>query len=425
MKRTLLVRGARQLLTLRGPSGPRRGSALRDLGIIADGALLIVEGVIAEVGVSRRVENLAAAKGAAEIDATGRVVMPGFVDSHTHLVAGPPRLLEYEMRAAGLSDQEIAAAGGGPSAMLRAVRGSSARSLELRARDAVIQFIRHGTTTLEAKSGAALDGPGELKLLKVMGRLDGAPIDVLPTCFAAGALPPEYSDSVNEYVDWMCAWLLPKIRERRLARFADVSCEPDAFGVEQSRHYLESARGLGMIPKVHAGQHELSGGVRLAVEIQAASADGLAHVSRADTALLAGSSTMATLLPAAAFHSQSDRYPPARELIDQGAAVALATDYNHLSATFNMQMVVSLACVQMRMTPAEAVSAATINGAHALLRASRIGSLEYRKDADLIVLGVSDYREIPYWAGGNLVALTMKRGRVLYREAEVAGDSME
>ncbi len=425
MKRPVLVRGARQLLTLRGPSGPRRGSALRDLGIIADGALLIVEGVITQVGVSRRVENLAAAKGAAEIDATGRVVMPGFVDSHTHLVAGPPGLLEYEMRAAGLSDAEIAAAGGGFPAMLRAARGASTRSLELRARDALMQFIRHGTTTVEAKSGAALDGPGELKLLKVAHRLDDAPIEVLPTCFAARAVPPEYTGRADEYVGWMCAWLLPKIRQRGLARFADVSCEPDAFDLEQSRRYLESARRLGMIPKVHAGQDPLSAGVRLAVEMQAASADHLTYASRADAALLAGSSTIATLLPAATFRSRLDRYPPARDLIDHGAAVALATDYNHLSSTFSMQMVVSLAVAGMRMTPAEAVSAATINGAHALLSASRIGSLEYRKDADLIVLGVPDYREIPYWAGGNLVALAMKRGRVLYREAAVAGDPIE
>jgi len=420
MAQFLLVRGARQLLTLRGPSGPRRGYALRDLGLIQDGAVLIRDGMIASVGPSRRVENLTEAQGAAEIDVTGRVVMPGFVDSHTHLVCGPARLLDYEMRLTGASYQEIADAGGGILASVRAVRGTPSSRLLLQARHVLEGFIRHGTTTVEAKSGYGLDEAAELKTLRVLAALKQGPLDVLPTYLGAHAVPVEYQAAPDDYVEWMCSYLMPEIRHRRLARFADVYCERGAFTAEQTRRYLTAAQSLGFALKVHAEQFSHSGGARLAVEMEAASADHLEYADPDDIVMLAASPTIATLLPGAVAHLGLERYPPARALIEAGGAVALATDFNPgTSPTYSMPMVLSLACTEMLMMPAEAISAATINGAHALRCADRLGSLEAGKQADLLVMDVPDYREIPYHFGVNLVALTMKKGVVLYKQGEV------
>lgn len=420
MAQFLLVRGARQLLTLRGPSGPRRGYALRDLGLIQDGAVLIRDGVIASVGPARRVENLSEARAATEIDASGRVVMPGFVDSHTHLVCGPARLLDYELRLTGASYQEIADAGGGILLSVRTVRSTPSSRLLLQARHTLEGFIRHGTTTVEAKSGYGLDEAAELKILRVMAALKHGPLDVLPTYLGAHAVPPEHQAAPDDYLEWMCWYLMPEIRRRRLARFVDVYCEHGAFTAGQARRYLGAARELGFALKVHAEQFSHTGGARLAVEMEAASADHLEYADQDDIVMLAASPTIATLLPAAVVHLGLDRHAPARALIEAGAAVALATDFNPgTSPTWSMPMILSLACAEMRMTPSEAISAATINGAHALRCGDHLGSLEAGKQADLLLMDVPDYREIPYHFGVNLVALTMKKGVVLYRQGEV------
>jgi imidazolonepropionase len=417
----VLVYGARQLVTLRGPAGPRRGAALRDLGVIPDGAVLIANGTIAALGPTRRIENLAAARKAREIDASGRVVLPGFVDSHTHLVSGPPRLLDYELRLAGADYRAIAGAGGGILTSVRAVRETPIRRLVLQARQTLAGFIRHGTTTLEAKSGYGLDETGERKTLRAVRALAGKPLDLVPTYLGAHVVPPEYAGRADEYIDWVCSRVLPKIRGRNLARYADVYCDEGAFTLAQARRYLEAARGLGFELKVHAEQFSHTGAARLAAEMSAASADHLDYATDEDIRALAGSRTIATLLPGAVFHLGLDRYPPAREMIEAGVAVALATDFNPgTSPTTNMAMVLSLACTRMRMTPAEAIAAATINGAWALGRADRAGSIEAAKDADLVMFDVPDYREIPYHYGVNLVRLTMKRGKVLYRQGEIA-----
>jgi imidazolonepropionase len=416
----VLVRGARQLLTLRGSAGPRRGAALRELGIIQDGAVLIEGGSIVTLGPSRRVENLSAARDALEIDASGKVVAPGFVDSHTHLVCGPPRLADYDMRLAGSSYAEIAAAGGGILSSVRAVRGTPIRKLVLQARRSLGGFIRHGTTTLEAKSGYGLDETGERKTLRAIRALDGRPLDLVPTYLGAHVVPPEWCGREDAYLDWVCTYLMPKLRRRNLARFADVYCDEGAYTVAQARRYLEAARALGFDLKIHAGQFSASGGTALAAELGAASADHLEYVCEDEIRALAASGTMATLLPGAVFHLGLDRYAPARKMIDAGVAVALATDFNPgTSPTYSMQMILALACSQMRMTPAEAFAAATINGAHAIRSAAHCGSLEAGKDADLVMYNVPDYREIPYHFGVNLVAMTIKRGKVLYREGDV------
>jgi imidazolonepropionase len=400
---TTLVRGARQLLTLRG--GPRRGAALNDLGIVNGGAVLIRDGLIVAAGPTNRVESLPEARDAREIDATGRIVIPGFVDSHTHLVFGPPRLMDYEMRLAGASYHEIAAAGGGILASVRAVREAPARRLEEQARAARLAMARHGTTTAEAKSGYGLDEHAELKMLRVLRHVEG----VVPTYLGAHVPPPEMA--AEEYISWVCAEMLPLVARRRLARFADIYCDAGAFTLAQARCYLERAAALGFLLKIHAEQFEHTGAAQLACELGAASADHLEQATAEDVAALARSETVATLLPGAVFHLGLERYAPARDLIEAGALVALATDFNPgTSPTYSMQMVVSLACTEMRMTPAEAIAAATINGAQALRMADRAGSIEPGKSADLIVLALSDYREIPYYFGTNNMHLTIQRG---------------
>ncbi|MCS6953676.1 MAG: imidazolonepropionase [Bryobacterales bacterium] len=394
--------------------------ALQDVGLVADGALLIRDGRIVDAGPARRVENLAAARQAEELDASGRVVMPGFVDCHTHLVCGPPRLADYEMRLAGASYHDIAAAGGGILWSVKAVRATSSRRLLHQARQSVAWFVRHGTTTIEAKTGYGLDRTGEMKTLRVLAALQGQPLDIVPTYLGAHAVPPEFEGRAEDYIDWMCAEMLPRIRRRRLARFVDVYCDRGAFSLDEARRYLEAARRMGFALKVHAEQFSRTGAARLAVELGAMSADHLEQVDASDIAALAQSRTVAVLLPGSVFHLGLDRYAPARALIDQGAAVALATDFNPgTSPTCSMPMVIALACAHMRMSPAEAIAAATINAACAIGSADQVGSLEPGKAADLIILDVPDYREIPYHFGVNLVALTMKRGQILYRQGEI------
>ncbi len=409
-----LLRGAGQLLTLRGPDGPRRGAALRDLGIVTNGAVLIKDGLIVEAGPARRIEKLAAARRARVIDAAGCVVMPGFVDSHTHLVFARPRLVDYEMRLAGASYASIAAAGGGIQSSVAAVRAMSAVHLEARAKSALAAMALHGTTTLEAKSGYALDEPGELKTLRIFARLNGQPLDIVPTYLGAHITPLEYRGQPDAYIDWTIAHMVPLIRRRKLARFVDVYCDQNAFTLEQSRRYLDQAQRLGFGLKIHAEQFARTGAARMAVGLGAISVDHLEQASREDIHALAQSETIATLLPGSVFHLGLRDYAPARELIDAGAAVALATDFNPgTSPTFNMQMILSLACTEMRMSPAEAISAATINGAHALGLAGSLGSLDPGKQADLLILRVQDYRELPYYFGANNVRQTFKRGVIL------------
>jgi imidazolonepropionase len=427
MNQALLIRRAGQLLTLRGPNGPRRGAALSDLGLVRDGAVFIRDGSIEAAGPTAEIERLAAdVRDVREIDAAGRVVMPGFVDSHTHLVYGHPRLLDYEMRLRGADYHQIAAAGGGILSSVNAVRAAAPEDLEAQARHAVHEFARHGSTTVEAKSGYALDETGEMKTLVVMAAIDGQPLDIVPTYLGAHIVPPEYAQNPDAYIDWMCAEMMPRIRRQRLALFADVYCDRGAFTVDQARRYLEGARELGLDLKVHAEQFTHTGAARLAVELGAASADHLEQADEQDAAILARSSTIATLLPGSVFHLGLERYAPARLLIDSGAAVALATDFNPgTSPTCSMPMVLSLACTRMGMSPAEAVSAATINGAHAVRRADRTGSLETGKQADVIVLAAEDYRELPYYFGVNLIAMTIKRGAVIYEQGGVLNPAVK
>lgn len=392
MRSRILVRGARQLVTLRGPSGPRRGAAMRELAVIPDGAVLIEDGIIAAVGPARQIENLADARNALEIGASGRVVMPGFVDSLTRLVpAAPPR------EDAGPAD---------------ALRALSSGRLRGRVERTLSACFRHGTTTLEARTGCGLDASGTLKTLRVIASFRASPAEIIPTVLLAPGGEPESEPAACD--------LLAKIARRGLARFAGLACGEQAVPLEAARRLLEAALQAGFRLKADAACFGCDGLARMAVELGAASLDHLEQAGEQEADLLARSAAVATLLPANAFHLGLSRYPPARTLIDRGAAVALATGFDHgASPTCSMQAVMALACARMGMTPAEALSAATINGAHAIGAASRLGSLEYGKQADLIVLNAGDYREPAYALGENLVHMTIKRGEIVYEEGEV------
>ncbi|MCL4793091.1 MAG: imidazolonepropionase [Bryobacteraceae bacterium] len=415
MKRKLLLRGIRQLVTVRGPAVPRRGRQLGEPGIITDGAVLIEQGRIAQIGPSARIENLAEARGAEELACPGQVVIPGFVDSHTHLVHGPPRLDEYEMRIRGASYEEIAAAGGGILTSMRAIRAAPASRLRYQAARALRQAASFGITTVEAKSGYGLDEAAELKVLRILKTLHGEPVSVVPTFLGPHAVPPEFAGRPDEFIDFLIGRPLPRITQRRLARFADAYCDRNAFTVDQTRRFLAAAKERGLGLRLHASQFSNLGAVALAAELGALSVDHLEAIEQADIDIVARSSLIATLLPGSVFHLGLSRYAPARALIDAGAAVALATDFNPGSSpSISMPFVLSLACTQMRMTPAEALAAATINGAHALGLAAETGSLEHGKWADLVALEASDYRELPYYFGMNPVSMTMRRGEIVY-----------
>lgn len=420
MSEALLVRGARQLLTLHGPADSRRGPALRELGILRDGALLIEDGRIAEVGVSRRIENLVQARRAQEIDATGRVVMPGFVDCCAQLVWGPPALDDYEAWIAGAAAEPAHR----PEAALRALRSASARRLESRARHFVNGMARHGTTTLESASGYGLDLRGELKMLRAQARLDRAPLDIVSTFSTPRALPAAPESARESYLSWMCAELLPAIRRRALARFAGLRCDQRVLNLEQSRRFLETARSLGFQLKIHAGQWAAGQAVRLAVEAGAISVECPSGAAPPDLEPLSRANTLAVLLPGSALHDRDGRQAPARELIDGGAAVALGSNLNPGTCpTYSMQTIVALACAHLRMSPAEAICAATVNAAHAIGSGQTAGSLEVGRPADLIILNAADYREIPYHFGVNLVNRTIKRGQTIYQEGRVTARS--
>jgi imidazolonepropionase len=414
----LLITGAGQLLTLRG-RGARRGKALSALGIIRDGALLIRDGLIVAVGTTKHIEALRESRGAEKLDLAGRVVLPGFVDSHTHLVHAASRAEEYELKIRGASYEEIARKGGGILNSVRKLRAATAEALEARALGALEQFAACGTTTIEAKSGYGLDVASELKILSLHRRLAARqPIEVCSTFLGAHVVPAEYrgeTDGAERYIRLLTETLIPEVAHGGLAEFCDVFCDRGAFTREQTRRILSTGMEFGLAPRLHAEQLSHTGATQLAVSLGAASCDHLEQVNRADIAALGKSKTVATLLPGCDFHLGLKKYAPARALIEADAIVALATDYNPgTSPTVSMAMILSLACSQLRMTPAEAICAATINGAYALRREREIGSLEAGKLADLAVFEVADYREIPYYFGMNVCAMTLKRGRVIY-----------
>jgi imidazolonepropionase len=412
-----LITGCSELLTLRGPV-PRRGRDLAELGIIEDGALLVRGDRIAAVGPRRQIERLRQARRAERFDLGGRVVLPGFVDSHTHLVFPASRASDYERRISGKTYEQIARSGGGIRSTVDALRRSKAATLREHAAQCLREFAAHGTTTLEAKSGYGLDWKSELKILHVLRDLhQNEPLDVVPTFLGAHVIPPEYRNRPAAFIDLLVQRWIPAVATAGLAESCDVFCDRGAFNVAQARRILSAARGCGLMPRIHANQLAHTGAARLAVELAAASADHLEKIDGTDIRALARSNVVCTLLPGCCFHLGASHYAPARQLIDSGAIVAVATDFNPgTSPTLSMAMILSIACAQMRMTPAEAIAAATINPAYSLRRQDRIGSLEVGKYADVATFDVASYREIPYYFGVNLCSFTMKRGAILDRK---------
>ena len=406
------------MVTLRG-GGPRRGNSLSKIGVVRDGAVLVRDGKIVTAGPRAEVERRAETKRAAKMDVGGRVVLPGFVDSHTHLIHAASRAEEYELKIEGASYEEIARKGGGILNSVKKLRTATREALKSRALAALGEFAAYGTTTVEAKSGYGLDVANELKILSLHKELNQEqPLEIVSTFLGAHVVPPEFrgkADGAERYLALLMEKLLPEVVVGDLAEYCDVFCERGAFTVGQSKKLLTNAKEHGLRPRLHAEQLSRTGATQLAVELEAASCDHLEMVNEADIRALANSQTVATLLPGCDFHLGLKGYAPARKLIEAGAIVGLATDYNPgTSPTMSMPMILSLACTQLRMTPAEAIAAATINAACGLGREKTIGSLEEGKQADLTVWEVEDYREIPYYFGMDLCWMTMKRGEIVW-----------
>ncbi len=412
----LLLANIGHLLTLRAfAPGPRRGASLSELGIIEDAAVLCLGGNIVSVGKTKDAlgdpwlkKNRRQVR---EIDCRGRVVLPGFVDSHTHPVFAYPRLIDFEKRTSGASYEEIAGAGGGIRSSIEGVRKATKTVLTGKLLAALHGMASNGTTTVEAKSGYGLDLASELKSLEaIRAAAQQWPGTVVPTFLGAHTVPPEYRGRSQAYVDLVCKEMMPAVGKRKLARFADVFCDRGAFSAQEAEQIFRGAEENGLALRAHMGQFSET---RLApfLRFKPASLDHLDYVSEGDVRALAASKTVATFVPGANYFLGLSRYPDARQFIAAGVAVALATDYNPGSSpTLSMPMAMSLGCTHMKMSPAEVITAATINAAWALRIADQKGSIEPGKDADLAVFDVRDYREIPYWFGVNRCELTILNG---------------
>lgn len=419
----MLIHSASQLLTLTG--GPQRGADLGRLSAINDGAVLIHGDRIERVGTS--VDLRSAYPKEPAIDAGGKVVLPGFVDPHTHLVWAGDRAAEFEMRLEGKTYMEIMAAGGGIVSTVQATREASADDLLDQTRARAESMFRHGTTTAEAKSGYGLETAAEIRQLEALLRLDEmGPLEIVLTFLGAHAVPREYQSDPDGYTRLVCEEMLPAVRSwwqanamTRPLPFVDVFCETGAFDLAQSRRILETAARLGFSLKIHADEFDNLGGASLAAELGAASADHLVKTSAEDIRALAASQTAAVALPCTPFGLADPHYTPARQILDAGGLLAIASDINPGTAWCgNMQFVIALACRYLRLTPAQAIAAATINAAAALRREEQIGSIEPGKQADLLILSVDDYRHLGYRFGSNLVKTVIKRGNVYPIEPE-------
>ena len=400
MPKSLAVVNCSQVVTLAGAHRPRTGGDLRQLAIIEDGGLFVSGDRIVATGRRRQIEELITAD-CEVIEAGHRVLLPGFVDAHTHPVFAGTRANEFEQRTAGTTYREIAAGGGGIRATVRATRNASLNDLVKAGKHYAEWFLRGGTTTVEAKSGYGLTLEDELKILRAIKQLDQeTSLNYVPTFLGAHDIPSEYKTRRQMYVSLVINEMLPRVVEEKLAEYCDVFCESEVFTNDEAWQILSAARCHGLGLRMHADQLSLSGGAKLAAELNATTADHLEHTDAEGITALKMAKVQPVLLPGSVYALGSSRYPAAREMIDAGLAVVLATDFNPGSSpTPSMPMVLSLACTQMKMTPAEAITAATINAAYSLGRGGEIGSLEKGKRADFVIHDVSDYRELAYWFG--------------------------
>ena len=413
----LVIRNARQVLTMRSnQKGPRTGEHMEDLGVIEDGAVALSDGKIVTVGKTDEVLGQITIDDKTKvIDAKDKVVLPGFVDCHTHPVFAATREEEFEMRVKGRPYQEIAAAGGGIKSSVRTLRAASKQELIQLALPRLDRMMSYGTTTIEAKSGYGLSLDDEIKMLEVIKELNSLhPVDLIPTFLGAHEIPEEYKSRREEYIELITEKMIPEVAKRKLAVFCDIFCEKGVFDIDESRKILTAAKDHGLKLKLHADQLTALGGSKLAAELGAVSADHLEFIDDEGIEMMKQASVIGVLLPGACFGLGMTEYPPARKMIDQGLPVALATDFNPGSSfTESMPIILSMACLMMKMSPAEAVVASTINSAYAVDRAEELGSVEKGKKADLVIWNVRDYREIPYHYGVNLVDQVIKDGEVV------------
>ena len=401
IEREILVCNIGQLVALGGPHRPRVGPEMRELSIIERGALLVRAGKIIAAGPRAGIERLAGAD-AEVIDAGGRVVTPGFVDAHTHLIFAGNRAQEFEMRCAGMTYQEISGRGGGIRSTVRSTRAASESELIAIGQKHAKWFLQGGTTTLEAKSGYGLTLEDELKILRATRAVgETTALRCVSTFLGAHEIPDEFRGRADAYVELVAAEMLPRVAKEKLAIYCDVFCEPKVFAVEQARRVLSAAKELGLGIRVHADQFTCSGASQLAAELCAKTADHLEQSDARSIAALKVGGVQPVLLPGSVYAIGSQQYAPARAMIEAALAVVIATDFNPGSSpTTSMPMVMSLACTQMKMTPAEALTAATINAAYSLDLGDEVGSLESGKRADFVVHDAGDYRDIAYWFGG-------------------------
>src|ERR1041385_177026 len=412
--KTLAVVNCSQLVTLAGPARPRVGPELRELSIITNGGMFVRDGLIESVGRRDEIETLI--DGETEVvDALGRVVLPGFVDAHTHPVFGGTRVDEFEERSKGATYEEIAARGGGIQSTVNATRATYEEVLTYECWTYADWFLRGGTTTIEAKSGYGLSLEDELKILRAIKRLDQeTPLRYVPTFLGAHSIPPEYRSRRDDYVSLIIDEMLPQVAAEKLVEYCDVFCEENVFSTDQSWKILSAARCHGMGLRMHADQLSLSGGAKLAAELRTVTADHLEHTDTEGITALKFAGVQPVLLPGSVYALGSSHYPAAREMIDSGLAVVLATDFNPGSSpTPSMTMIHSLAVTHMKMTPSEAITATTINAAYSLNRGREIGSLEQGKIADLAIYDCDDYRELSYFFGVEHTWQVYAGGRVV------------
>ncbi|MBH8601760.1 imidazolonepropionase [Thermoactinomyces sp. CICC 23799] len=412
-----LITGANQLLTLQGAGRPKTGKEMNDLGIIEDGAVAVEKDTIIAVGTRKEVESEARKRWGSwekvnHMDATGKVIMPGLIDPHTHLVYAGSREDELNMRLNGKTYLEILEAGGGILSTTQRTRAAGIDELVEQAKARLDRFLKNGVTTVEAKSGYGLSPEHELKQLRVTKRLNEEhPVEVVSTFMGAHAVPKQYQKQPDAYVRLITDEMIPRVVSERLAEFCDVFCERGVFSVEQSETILRAAKAAGLIPKIHADELEPTGGAELAARIGAISADHLLKASDEGIRALAKAKVVAVLLPGTAFFLMAP-FADGRKMIDAGVPVALSTDCNPGSSpTESLLLMMNLACFHMKMTPAEVITAVTVNAAHAIGRADRIGSLEPGKQADLVVFDVPNYLHLTYHYGSNDVERVMKKGK--------------
>lgn len=398
----LAIVNCAQVVTLAGPARPRVGPEMGQLGIVARGSVFIRDGLIERVATVEEVEPLID-NDCEVLDAGGRVVLPGFVDAHTHPVFAGTRVDEFEQRIKGATYQEIAARGGGIQSTVNRTRAASVAELVAAGKRYAAWFLRGGTTTIEAKSGYGLSLEDEIKMLRAIRRLDEeTALRYVPTFLGAHSIPPEYRARRDDYVSLLIDEMLPQIAQQKLAEYCDVFCEQNVFTSDESWRILSAARCHGLGLRIHADQLTLGGGAALAAELGTTTADHLEHTDAAGIAALKSAGVQPVLLPGSVYALGSSRYPAAREMIDAGLAVVLATDFNPGSSpTPSMLTILSLAATHLKLTPGEAITAATINAAHSLNRGHQIGSLEPGKIADLVIHDTDDYRDLAYFFGVN------------------------